>query len=64
MKYTLCLFAAAVMVSGICTGCRKADTATPASIKKPETTDKEWAPETAQPAHDPNDGGDHSGHNH
>ena len=63
MKYTLCLFAAAVIVSGICTGCKKDNSETPAAIEKAAAA-KEWAPEMAKPAHDPNDGGDHSGHNH
>jgi len=62
MKTRVNLLAASVAVAVICTGCRKENTAVPA---KPDgAVAGEWVPETAPPAHDPNDGGDHSGHNH
>jgi len=64
MKYTLCLLSAAAILAGMCTGCKKETTETPATPEAVKAAAKDWAPETATPAHDPNDGGDHSGHNH
>ncbi|MDA3924869.1 MAG: hypothetical protein PF904_09245 [Kiritimatiellae bacterium] len=64
MKYTLCILAAAAMIAGF-SGCNKKEEVTPTETLKATTEKaKEWAPETAAPAHDPSDGGDHTGHNH
>ena len=68
MKYTLRILAAAGMIAGLCSGCKKEEKVTPAEVEQPKAkVAKDWEPETAAPAahaHDPNDGGDHSGHNH
>jgi len=64
MKYTLCILAAAAMIAGF-TGCDKKNTATPAeTVTATVEKTKDWTPETAAAAHNPNDGEDHSGHNH
>lgn len=63
MKHIPCLLVAAVLISGLCAGCKKEQPSSPAAIKGTIAA-KEWSPETAAPAHDPNDGNDHSGHNH
>lgn len=65
---------AMIMVAGLCIGCGKSKTPEPVKpdavakpAAKPEATDAKWEPETAKEkpaAHNPNDGGDHSGHNH
>lgn len=69
MKKAICVFAMLVMFGALCAGCKKADTPapTPAAVEPPTTAPAEnWTPPTAvePPAHDPNDGEDHSGHGH
>jgi len=67
MKKAVSMFAALVMIAGLCVGCGKADKSEPKAVEKPKARNaKSWEPETAkQPeAHDVNDGHDHSGHNH
>ncbi|MBT3200878.1 MAG: hypothetical protein HN350_13295 [Phycisphaerales bacterium] len=74
MKKVISLFAVLMMIGVLCVGCEKTETSKPdadgqqtGEVKK--DTDKNWEPETkkeAAPAaaHDHNDGGDHTGHNH
>ena len=67
MKKAMSMFAASVMIAGLCAGCGKADKSEPKAAEQPKTNNaKNWKPETAkQPkAHNVNDGQDHSGHNH
>ncbi len=67
MKKLICVFAMLVMFGVLCTGCQKTEEPAPTAVEEPNQTDaNNWQPETAAPpvAHDPNDGGDHSGHGH
>jgi hypothetical protein len=66
MRYILGTLTVAVMLAGFCTGCDKSKNETPEAVadKAKAAAAKDWTPETAAPAHDPNDGGDHTGHNH
>jgi len=67
MKKTITMFAAFVMIAGLCAGCGKEDKSEPEAVAQPKASNaKAWEPETAkQPkAHNAHDGGDHSGHNH
>ena len=62
------------MAAALCVGCGKTDKPvaeeaapkTEAVTQTKESSTKQWEPETATPpkAHNPQDGGDHSGHNH
>lgn len=64
MKNIPALLIAAALISGLCAGCKKEQPSSPAAIKGKAANAKDWSPEVAAPAHDPNDGQDHSGHNH
>ncbi len=64
MKKRVNLLIVAMTIAGLCAGCRQENTAAPAAAKPAPAVAGEWTPETAPAAHDPNDGGDHSGHNH
>jgi len=74
MKKAVSMLAASGIIAILCVGCGKAKKPVPAeaapkaeAVAQPkESRAKQWEPETAeQPkAHDVNDGGDHSGHNH
>lgn len=69
MKKVTRVIAAVLMIAGLGAGCGNGNK----SVPEPETADHpevagatNWAPETAEEphAHDPNDGHDHTGHNH
>lgn len=69
MNNTTKILMAMIMVAGLCIGCGKSETPEPVKpAATPEITSEKWAPETATEekpaAHNPNDGHDHSGHNH
>ena len=77
MKKVVSLFAALVVIAGLCVSCRTADKPAPEVPEQPqESTTKQWEPETAAPTkapsaapdHDHSDHDysdhDHSGHDH
>ena len=67
MKKTITLFAALLIIAGLCAGCKKEDNSEPEAVAQPkESSAKKWEPETAKPPqeHNEHDGHDHSGHNH
>lgn len=74
MKKAVSMLAVPGMIATLCIGCGKAhepETAeaavkVEAVTQTKESSAKQWEPETATPptAHNPQDGGDHSGHNH
>ena len=74
MKRAVSMFAVLGMIASLCVGCGKKDKPVPeeaaskteAVTQTKESSTKQWEPETATPpkAHNPHDGGDHSGHNH
>ena len=51
MKEAISMFAALVIIAGLCVGCGKADKSEPEAVEQPK-------------AHNADDGQDHSGHNH
>ena len=73
MKTAVSMFAVLGMIATLCIGCGKKDKPVPeeaapktgAVTQTKESSAQQWEPETATPkAHNPHDGGDHSGHNH
>lgn len=70
MKKVMSIFAALVVIVGLCFGCGTTDKPEPEVPEQPQESNvKKWEPETTAPSKTPSvDGGhdhsDHSGHSH